>query len=100
MEKRFPLLFRHLYATLTTSQIERALRSAGLTQKDWLEFCQSMKNDASIWVNDLPDVEKARIENHIRSKLKTEGYSQQEIDVAVDNALDSKISDILHVLVD
>lgn len=44
MDKRFSLLFTHLYATLTTSQIEKALRNAGLTHKDWLEFCTAMKS--------------------------------------------------------
>jgi hypothetical protein len=40
---RFSLLFRHLYSTLTTSQINKALRDAGLSHSDWMDLVQYMK---------------------------------------------------------
>lgn len=40
---RFALLFKHLYCTLTTSQINKALRSAGLSHGDWMDLVQYMK---------------------------------------------------------
>lgn len=40
---RFAEIFRYLYSTLTSSQIEEALRKAGATYQEWLEFCEYMK---------------------------------------------------------
>lgn len=36
-------IWRRLYTTLTTSQIETALRSAGKTWEDWRKFLDHMK---------------------------------------------------------
>ena len=41
MEK-FQKIWKALYSNLITSQIEKTLRDAGLTYKDWLEFCEYM----------------------------------------------------------
>lgn len=43
MEKRFIDLFNSLYATLSSSQIERALRNAGMTHEDWMAFLEFMR---------------------------------------------------------
>jgi hypothetical protein len=39
-QERFKEIFRQLYATLTTSQIEKALRAAGATHQEWMDFCK------------------------------------------------------------
>lgn len=38
-------LWKYLYSTLSTSQIERVLDSAGLTWADWREFCEVMRSE-------------------------------------------------------
>ncbi|WP_168121908.1 hypothetical protein [Paenibacillus sp. HB172176] len=44
IEERFRDIFQQLYATLTTAQIEKALRAAGATHQDWLDYCEEMSS--------------------------------------------------------
>lgn len=43
MDKKFGELWFQLYATLTTSQIETALKNAKMKHEDWMQFTQQMK---------------------------------------------------------
>lgn len=45
-------IWKSLYSTLTTSQIEKALRQGGFTHQDWLEFTGEMQ----------PQVEQPQVE--------------------------------------
>lgn len=37
-------MFKSLYSTLTTTQVEKATRGAALTHEDWLDFVKLFKN--------------------------------------------------------
>lgn len=43
MDERFTELWQNLYATLRTSQIEKAIRDARLDWNDWRDFCEHMR---------------------------------------------------------
>lgn len=40
---KYAKLWKQLYSTLTTAQIDKAIRAAGLRHNDWLQFCDHMK---------------------------------------------------------
>lgn len=43
IQKKNAILFKHLYYTLTTSQIEKAVRDSKLKYEDWLNFQEYMQ---------------------------------------------------------
>ncbi|WP_176707780.1 hypothetical protein [Bacillus sp. FJAT-26390] len=51
-----------------------------------------------IYVVELSETEQNEIESKIRKLLTSEGLTKDEIEEAIQNALDSKIADIQHVL--
>jgi uncharacterized membrane-anchored protein len=51
-----------------------------------------------MYVNQLPKKEQEKIILSIRQNLTKEGYSKEEIEEALSDALCSKVSDITHVL--
>lgn len=43
-QKLFSEIFKQLYVTLTTAQIEKALRAANASHQDWMAFIKHMKS--------------------------------------------------------